>query len=682
MFFRLVGRNLKRARRENGIYFSSLIVAIVAFYIVLSLKQQDVVVYLLTLEHAQTKALLSLIRTLYLVSLVITFFLIFYASKYQLERRSYSLGIYMLLGMKRAKVFGLFMAEDLGSSLFSLAVGLPVAVLLSELIGLVTSKLVGMSIIGHRFSVSMSGIVMTVVGVVMIKALSAFVLSGRLVLSQLGDTLGGTGSVKPHTGHIFLHLGQLFLAVPALAVAYYASITKADVIPWITRCILILSFGTLGTFLLVRALVVVFSLIIRKKGSKKLSTFSFRQLQENVLDKPNLLAVSVLLMSLALLCFAGSILSGTAVEDTKPGRHALDFTMQAKESLVRRTMESKRMKRYVGTYFPVSVGCYEAGAVDLQSLKGAIEAVDTMWTDKIEGYLDMCCIINESGYNGEQRAMGQPEVELGDHEIALFKNSKMTEGNVVETLLADVVKAGIAVKISGEDYQFSRTLYTEPFVASTMPQKEMEVNTALILPDALFDHLVLDKGRDTIWSGSFRTSRVKEEGLMQVTYAASSLMQAAGITNRTTYLQGKAKGMFHMIAACYTMLYIGLLFMIIANVTVGLQFLSHQAKSADRYRTLIRLGCDQPAIAGTSNRQVSWYFGLVIAVASLHAAFGLTFIADLFGLASEAHPGMHLLAAGAFAAGLLILIEGIYIHVIKRAGARYIRHLDSGVYRE
>ena len=37
MFFNLIVRNSKRSRKENGLFFSSLVISIVAFYIILSI---------------------------------------------------------------------------------------------------------------------------------------------------------------------------------------------------------------------------------------------------------------------------------------------------------------------------------------------------------------------------------------------------------------------------------------------------------------------------------------------------------------------------------------------------------------------------------------------------------------------------------------------------------------------
>ena len=50
MFFKLVARNSRRSRKENLLFMSSLIISVIAFYMVLSLENQDVVRYLRGLE--------------------------------------------------------------------------------------------------------------------------------------------------------------------------------------------------------------------------------------------------------------------------------------------------------------------------------------------------------------------------------------------------------------------------------------------------------------------------------------------------------------------------------------------------------------------------------------------------------------------------------------------------------
>ena len=96
MFFNLAWRNSKRSRNENLIYFLTMVTAVAAFYIVLSLGAQDVIRFLSSLESDAVERLLTnLLPTVYVCALLFVFFLVVFANKYQLECRSRELGLYL-----------------------------------------------------------------------------------------------------------------------------------------------------------------------------------------------------------------------------------------------------------------------------------------------------------------------------------------------------------------------------------------------------------------------------------------------------------------------------------------------------------------------------------------------------------------------------------------------------------
>ena len=107
MFSELVKRNSRRSRRENGLFFTSLLIAIIAFYIILSLSHQDVMVFLQRMESDAVNRLLTLVPVLYGLTLFILFFLVYYANRFQLARRRHEFGVYLMLGMQRRKLFAL-----------------------------------------------------------------------------------------------------------------------------------------------------------------------------------------------------------------------------------------------------------------------------------------------------------------------------------------------------------------------------------------------------------------------------------------------------------------------------------------------------------------------------------------------------------------------------------------------
>ena len=165
MFFELITRNSRRSRKENGLFFTTLLVSVIAFYIILSLSHQDVMLFLKTMESDAVNRLLTMIPVFYVMTLVVLFFLVYFASKFQLERRRHEFGMYLMMGMTRNRLFVLLLAEDIRSSAIALLTGLPAGVLLSELISLVTARLVGLGIIGHRFTMSLDGILLTAAAV-------------------------------------------------------------------------------------------------------------------------------------------------------------------------------------------------------------------------------------------------------------------------------------------------------------------------------------------------------------------------------------------------------------------------------------------------------------------------------------------------------------------------------------
>ena len=106
MFFNIAWRNAKRNRSENLIYFLTMITAVAAFYIMLSLEKQDVIRFLAEIESdAVNRLLTTMMPAVYLCALLFVFFLVTFANKYQLECRSKELGLYLLFGRKKRGAF-------------------------------------------------------------------------------------------------------------------------------------------------------------------------------------------------------------------------------------------------------------------------------------------------------------------------------------------------------------------------------------------------------------------------------------------------------------------------------------------------------------------------------------------------------------------------------------------------
>ncbi|MBO4637826.1 MAG: FtsX-like permease family protein, partial [Clostridiales bacterium] len=189
MFFKLVLRNSKRSRKENVLFMSSMLISVIAFYVVLSLENQDVIRYLKTLESDAVTKLIAMTGGLYIFTLVVLFFMIYYASRYQIERRNHELGVYLMMGMRKGKLLMMLLAEELAGTFISLIAGIPAAVLLSELMSLMTVKLVGIGFIGHQTTFSIRACLLTCLGFFVIKLAAFLIISFKLAGKEIGTLL-------------------------------------------------------------------------------------------------------------------------------------------------------------------------------------------------------------------------------------------------------------------------------------------------------------------------------------------------------------------------------------------------------------------------------------------------------------------------------------------------------------
>lgn len=279
MFFELITRNSRRSRKENGLFFTTLLVSVIAFYIILSLSHQDVMLFLKTMESDAVNRLLTMIPVFYVMTLVVLFFLVYFASKFQLERRRHEFGMYLMMGMTRNRLFALLLAEDIRSSAIALLTGLPAGVLLSELISLVTARLVGLGIIGHRFTMSLDAILLTAAGFFLIKLAAFLILSVKISRREIGSLLAEKPEETKRQHPAPVYGLALFAGILCLGTAYYLAIRG---ISWyqIGMMGITVLLGFAGTLLFFYGLRYIFNLIIKsEKRDRRLHVFNVRQLQ-------------------------------------------------------------------------------------------------------------------------------------------------------------------------------------------------------------------------------------------------------------------------------------------------------------------------------------------------------------------------------------------------------------------
>lgn len=673
MFSELVARNSRRSRRENGLFFTSLLISIVAFYIILSLSHQDVMVFLQRMESSAVDRLLTLVPVLYGLTLFILFFLVYYANRFQLARRRHEFGVYLMLGMQRRKLFGMLLAEDLHSSLIALAIGLPAALLISEVISLVTARLVGLGIVGHRFTLSLSAIGWTAVGFLAIKLLASLILSGKIVRQEIGALLTqapeGTKKQRPAA----VYAAALVLGAALLAGAYTFAI-RGYAWSGLRYMAGTLALGVAGTLLLFYGLRVIIDRLARRGDrAGKLRVFNFRQVEETVIHRSGALAICSLLILAALCCFGAGV---ATARSSRAETHTLDYTFPTDSedsSAVRDTLAAHGLDSAFSDIFEMRIGRVRTSTdyqntVKFPALQRTIDAMPVsderqqlQYMLEAVGYPHLIAL---SSYNHLLAAAGLPELTLADDEAAVYCDSEVSLASRT-ALINRLIAEGSSITIDGAPF----TLVGQVQSVSVVTDRSITMSFALIVPDAVFDHYT--QGDYDVYLDGVLAPSMTEGSLMNAIADMNVLLDPLGLKYES-YLQNLGRELFYIVAASYLTIYLAIIFLVVANTIIGVQFLMGQQKAARRYRTLVRLGAEHDTLCRAAKAQINWYFGLPVGVAAVSSLFG---VRALFSgiLSASAQSGMTemMIAAGAMIL-LLCVVEWLYMAAVKRSSSRYL----------
>ena len=674
MFFRQIRRSAAKNRKNNSLFFGTLVAAIVAFYTLLSLESQDVIRFLKTLESDAIERLMLLIPVVYAVSLFFVFFLVYFAYRYQMDGRRKEFGLYLMLGMGRGRLFAMLMGETLWNSLVSILTGLPIALLLTEGISLATAKVIGLGIVGHEISLSFPAVLWTVAGFILVQCIAMLALCAQYSRKEPMELMQAVGPERQAAAGEKRRKASLILGLLLLLMAYGAGILllRGFGLPVIA---LIFLLGGSGTFLVFQGIGSLIGERIQRKGPSQpgLYTFTGRQIQESVVDQYKALAVASLLLLLALACISFGI--GMAAGRGSGETRTADFSVKGTEAEIQEGIRRLDDPSMIAGDYPMYLGHMDIDA-HAYSLKGLQEAIlkqpESTQKSSLQDHLGygLEYVISEASYNQLRASIGKDPIELGPDGIGLY--TSMKDDRAFTDLLEHTLKSRPEVSVDGQDYRLVPELYSDNVVAD----REITLYIAFIVPDEKYLAWTKDGQEPFCWNMTVSQEAVDELGLMQAIQKVDERLSSTGLEYES-YLSGIGRNLFYTVASSYLSIYLGVLFLLISNTVIGLKYLMQQHACRQRYRTLLMLGAGTKELCKCAGRQIGIFFLLAIGVAAVNSIFAVW---SMFGSfmrlpAGTAASKVFLMAGVAFL--LFLVFEWIYIHVVISASHREIRTLRA-----
>lgn len=232
-----------------------------------------------------------------------------------------------------------------------------------------------------------------------------------------------------------------------------------------------------------------------RRPGKKLHTFTFRQLQENVIHRSHALAISSLLILAALCCFGTGVAVALVYGDSE--QHVLDYTFPCPDdpSVIQEQLSAAGFSDTFGSLFEMKVGHippaedntprFSMDAV-LKALEGLPESEDrdVLLNNFSDGYTPR--LIALSGYNQLLAAAGLPEITLSGNEAAVYMDTDFTGYNRL-ALCNGILDGRPEVQIAGEAFWLTGNVHT----ANLVVDRSITLALALIVPDEVFERMTV-----------------------------------------------------------------------------------------------------------------------------------------------------------------------------------------------
>ena len=580
-----------------------------------------------------------------------------------MERRKHEFGVYLILGMRRSKLFTMLLAEDLRNSLILLAVGLPVSLMLSELISLITARLVGISIVGHQVSFSLEAMFWTAGGFLLIKFAAFLILSGKISRQEIDSLLAEMPKGEKKQLPAPVYGASLIAGIICLIIAY-TSVTRGEAWIYVRQMTAAVMFGLVGTMALFWGLRFPIGLLVKAgKRDRQLHVFHFRQVEETVIYQSGTLAVCSLLILAAMCCFGSGVAIAGFYGKSEP--HVLDYTFAYVESseeaaAIRQQLSDHGLDSRFSDLFEIKIGMVQSRTgedrEDVLKMDRLMEELDGMQPAEISGRLlnnmkyYTPYLISLSGYNRLLAAADMPELKLDAEEAAVYMDSGFSSEEMRQ-MLNRILETKPEALLDGDALYLTGPVQTTDVVTD----RSITLAFALIVPD-------------------------------EKTIQTASLMSAISDMNREldktglqyeSYLQNMGRQMFYMVSASYITIYLAVIFLIIANTVIGVQFLMGQQNVNRRYRTLIRLGASYKTLCRSARKQINWYFGIPTVAAACSSVFGVrALLTGLLSPDAKEHFLQMIMLSIVMISGLCVL-EYIYVAAVKKSSDRYLLTLTE-----
>ena len=639
MLFKLSVKNITKSIKDYAIYFFTLVLGVAIFYVFNAIDSQTV---MLNVSSSTSEIIRLMTTILGGVSVFVSFilgFLIIYASRFLIKRRSKEFGIYLTLGMSKIKISLILFFETLIIGVISLGVGLALGIVLSQLMSILVANMFEADLTKFQFTFSSSAALKTLL-YFSIMYLIVMIFNTIIVNKcKLIDLLhGNKKSEKVKLKNPIICTIVFIIAVIALSYAYYLvtdGFGTSPLVNTISGILIPISLGCVSTFLIfwsLSGLILKIVMHLKKYYYKGLNSFTIRQISSKINTTVFSMTIICLMLFFTICIFSSALSIKNSLSGNLKDLAPVDIQFSKLQQLSDEEEESfskdiiedynttvkdtlQRLDVYKYLKEVVDINTYRVEEITLKDSFG--DQIEQIGKDyPLLAYQDKETLIKLSDYNRLAKLYNKKELTLKDNEYVIIANYKMM-ADIRNIALKNNTKLTINSKDYYPKYQECQDGIIELSGSAT--------NTGvIILPDNALEGIHPYKN---ILAANYQADTKEEKE--NVEDIVNTIIN--NHFNKDTLLSYNTKidiyessiGLGAMVT--FVGLYLGIIFLISSAAILALKELSESTDNKERFNMLRKIGTDEKMINKALFNQIAVFFLFPLLLAIIHSIFGIEF---------------------------------------------------------
>ncbi|HHI3606419.1 ABC transporter permease [Bacillus anthracis] len=604
--FSIIKKNLQRNLKNYVLYFASMILSIVIYFIFVSLQYNNYIVE----QTSTAKGIADVFKASSVILIIFVAIFIWYSNSFFTKKRKKEIALYSLLGVPKRQIGTMLFYENLIIGIIALIIGMSIGALLSKLFSMLLLKVMQLST-AISFSISLEAIMHTILIFTVIILITSFHGYSIIYKFKLTELLQAErqGELIPK-GSIWTALLGIILVISSYWFALQPIFSSIWLDHKIRNMCIILGGSIIGTYFIFRSFTVFLLLGLQKNKTRYyrgINVVSVSQLLARIQSNAKTLT-AIALLSAVTLCGIGASYSmyyknKVMIDKTEP----FSFMYVKTDSHIDQQIEN--------TIKNSNHTVKEKIAIPLIKIKADLQVNGILPVD-FERNPKELNLLSESTFNTlADKTNKDIKVSLQNVEVVAL------DANKSNTFQTEYKNGKAKLHLSGNDYSLQ-------FVGKIQDN---------ILNDSLHEFTIVVA--DKIFSDITK----KQEPYMLQAYKVSNDKNTKELTKALQILLPKDINLISKYSAytgvveatglvIFAGVFLGLVFLAATGSIIYFKQLTEATIDQDKYIILRKLGVSKQTIFKSIAKQIAFIFILPLTIGSLHSIIALNALSNTLGI--------------------------------------------------